>query len=95
MILLRRVVGMSMAPTLKPGQIVVALKWPSRPQVGSVVIIWHDGREKIKRIQAIEREGVFVVGDNPDGSVDSRQFGHVPPHAIKAKVIWPRLPNSR
>jgi signal peptidase I len=34
--------------------------------------------------------GMFVLGDNRSSSVDSRQFGTVPTHALLGKIITPR-----
>jgi signal peptidase I len=39
--------------------------------------------------------GYFVLGDNPDGSVDSRTFGFTAPDAVRAVVVgqvWPPSP---
>jgi nickel-type superoxide dismutase maturation protease len=88
-LLVRRVVGESMLPNLKPGQIVVA--WRSgRPKVGDVVVIRHDSLEKIKRIGKIESRKVYVLGDNSAASTDSRQFGAIDRTQIIGRVIWPR-----
>lgn len=88
MLLVRRVVGESMLPTLPPGRIVVAVHRRMRP--GTVVVIQHEGREKIKRIHAIEGARVYVLGDNPEASTDSRHFGWLPGSNVLGVVIWPR-----
>jgi signal peptidase I len=36
-----------------------------------------------------------VLGDNPDSSRDSREFGRVPQHRIRGRVIWRYWPLSR
>jgi len=61
---------------LRVGQVVVARR-PDRP-----------GLEIIKRIQAIDGGAIFLVGDNPSSSTDSRQFGAVPREQIVARVHW-------
>lgn len=88
--MVRRVVGHSMLPVLPPGTIVVALsvRGPYRP--GQVVIVDHEGREKIKRIQDVRPNEVFIVGDNNDASTDSRHFGWLSEQLIRARVVWPR-----
>lgn len=91
MLIIRRVVGKSMLPSLRPGQIVVCWRWFTGLRPGHVVVVRHDGLEKIKRIRDIKKQGVFVLGDNPGGSTDSRDFGVVPHKDVVAKVIWPRL----
>ncbi len=79
-----------MLPKLTPGRIVLA--WSARRlKIGDVVILLHSGLEKIKRIDRIEGETVYVLGDNPTMSTDSRQFGFVPKKQILARIIWPRL----
>jgi len=79
-----------MLPTLTHGQIVVG-RQTRKLQAGDVVIVVHDGLEKIKRIERQQGDVVYLLGDNPGASTDSRQFGWLPANAIVAKVIWPRL----
>jgi len=87
--LIRRVVGLSMSPNLKPGRIILGLSL-GKPKVGELIIFNHDGLEKIKRVDKIETNTVFVLGDNPSQSTDSRQFGNVDSSQIIARVLWPR-----
>ncbi len=92
LLLVRRVVGDSMLPTLRPNQIVVASGWLSvRP--GYVALIGHNGLEKIKRISKISNDSLYVIGDNPLYSTDSRDFGWLPKSAIIGRVLW--APGSR
>ncbi len=89
-ILIRRVVGKSMWPILDPEQVVVAVR--KRKYVPEdVVIVLHDGREKIKRIRAVEHTKYDVRGDNPSQSTDSRHFGLVRKDNVLGKVVWPRV----
>jgi nickel-type superoxide dismutase maturation protease len=90
---LRRVVGESMLPTLQPGQL-VAIGERSTLRVGDIVMILHDGMEKIKRVARLEPGRVYLLGDNPQASTDSRSFGWIGVEAVRGKVIWPRN-NSR
>lgn len=89
MIYLRRVSGDSMLPKLKNGQIILAVKF-KRPKSGDVVIISHNGLEKIKRLSKISPKQIYILGDNPARSTDSRTIGWLPKATLKAKVIWPR-----
>lgn len=89
MLLIRRVLGDSMVPTLVPGTIVLAVRRRSyRP--GDIVLIHHDGLDKIKRIRDIQHRKVYVTGDNTHTSVDSRDFGWLELRHIRAKLVWPR-----
>lgn len=87
--LIRRIVGGSMLPHLLPGKIVLGCGF-GKLKKGDVVILSHDGLEKIKRIDQIESDKLFVLGDNADQSTDSRQFGLIDRSQVLARVIWPR-----
>ena len=88
--LLRRVSGDSMLPRLRPGQLVLAVPLRRRLQPGQLVIVRHDGLEKVKRIERLDGNRVFVVGDNPADSTDSRQFGWLDRELVVARVLLPR-----
>lgn len=87
---LRRVSGNSMAPTLTDGQVVVG-RQTRELTVGDVVIVTHEGKEKIKRIERHQGDVVYLLGDNPGESTDSRNFGWLPAASVIAKVVWPDL----
>jgi len=87
--LLGRVQGKSMLPTLKPGQLVFAIH--KAPKEGDLVIAMLLGREVIKRVKSISKDGYYLVGDNPDTSSDSRDYGAIKTEAIMAVVVWPRV----
>lgn len=78
-----------MLPTLRPGQLVIAANFFNRVKVNDIVIIRHEGKEKIKRITYLTDSTIFVVGDNQRVSTDSRHFGPLEPSALLGKVIWP------
>lgn len=80
-----------MLPVLPAGRLVLATSWMGELKVGQLVIVWHGGLEKIKRLEAVRGDQIFVVGDNPRASVDSRQFGWLPRASIRARIIWPRV----
>jgi hypothetical protein len=77
-----------MLPTLRPGRIVVGLRI-ERIKQGNIVIVSHEGLEKIKRITGIRPGEVFVIGDNQEQSKDSRQFGWLDNGKVLAKIYWP------
>jgi len=86
-----------MAPALRHGDQVVVW-WARRPSpaVGSVVLAELPGHRGlgIKRLRSIEASGdLWLEGDNPGGSTDSRQFGAVSRSALRGRVVvrlWPR-----
>ena len=90
-ILLRRVRSRSMAPKLRPGQLVIATSLFRRLHAGQVVIVERDNKQLIKRIELIESDKLFVIGDNLAASVDSRQFGWLDRQAVIARVLRPNL----
>lgn len=79
-----------MSPALEPGQLVVG-RMTNDLKPGDVVIVSHDGLEKIKRIERQQGDLLYLLGDNPSASTDSRDFGWVEGKAIVAKVVWPKL----
>lgn len=93
LLMLRRVRGHSMLPSLEHGDIVWAtgLSSPQSLQPGQVVVIRHEGIEIIKRVVEVENGEIIVQGDNAADSTDSRQFGPLPLSAVRGKVIWPNV----
>jgi inner membrane protease subunit 1 len=96
--------GPSMAPTLLPGDVLMATASGTvRP--GAVVVVEHPARagyEMVKRVAATGGQSVdgvrlslsecWVVGDDPEASTDSRTFGPVPIASVAGVVrlrCWP------
>jgi nickel-type superoxide dismutase maturation protease len=90
MLYIRRVVGNSMLPKFVPGQVIIGVRRWRRPKPGQVVIIEHDGKEKVKRIDKVDRDEVYVLGDHPQASTDSRHFGWIRLASVTAVIVWPR-----
>jgi signal peptidase I len=97
--------GSSMSPTLVPGDWALAVK-PRRLRRWDIVVVEHPrrpGLEVVKRIVGLPGELApdgstlagdewWVEGDSPSESTDSRRFGPVRTHHVKATirlVYWP------
>ena len=88
--IVRQVQGDSMAPSLHAGQLVIG-RQTRELAPGDVVIVSHDGLEKIKRIERQQGDLIYLLGDNAGASTDSRSFGWVQAKHIVAKVVWPKI----
>lgn len=86
-LVIRRVVGQSMLPTLPPGKLIIARGWFRTVKPQHIVVINHEGKEKIKRVYEIRGNQLYVVGDNLGSSKDSRHFGWIDNSCIVAKVV--------
>ena len=96
--------GVSMAPTLLPGDWVLVVS-PQRFERDDVVVVEHPqraGYEIVKRLIGVPGDEIdgrvladdeyWVEGDFAQRSTDSREFGPVPRGALKAKAVliyWP------
>lgn len=88
--IVRQVEGDSMVPTLRKGQLVIG-RATRDLSPGDVVIVSHNGLEKIKRIEKQQGDLIYLLGDNSASSTDSRSFGWVQATQIIAKVVWPKI----
>jgi len=85
----RLVKGESMLPSYRPGQTIIVSH--SRCfGIGDVVVVFMQSREALKRITDMKDGKVFVEGDNPDKSTDSRQLGWIVDRHIVGIVTWPK-----
>lgn len=90
--------GRSMEPTLQEGDWVLvdsAAYRGCRPRIGDLVAA-RDPRESarivFKRVARRNPRGVWLLGDNPGESTDSRTFGWVADGAVVGKMwlrYWP------
>jgi nickel-type superoxide dismutase maturation protease len=84
-----RVEGYSMLPTLKHGEEVL-VKPTETFQIGDIVVANHPFKQSIiiiKRIGEISEKGLFLLGDNPLESTDSRSFGEISQKNVLGKVV--------
>ncbi|WP_033429152.1 S26 family signal peptidase [Saccharothrix syringae] len=87
-----RVVGASMVPTLRSGDVVL-VRFGRRPRVGDVVLVRWAGRPgqlSVKRAVRVEGDGWHVEGDNPFGTTDSRSLGPAQVVGTVRFRVWPR-----
>jgi nickel-type superoxide dismutase maturation protease len=92
------VTGASMWPTLAPGDRLVTLHVPGHPRVGGLALTPDPRapeRMLIKRVQAVDGDGVHLRGDAALGSTDSRTFGPVALDAVEACVAFRYHPPER
>jgi nickel-type superoxide dismutase maturation protease len=82
--------GRSMNPTLEDGEVVLVDR-DAKIEVGDIVVARHpveQNSEVVKRVSRINDRGhYFLIGDNPDDSIDSRHYGAVVSDYIKGKVV--------
>ncbi len=90
-IVFRRVRSGSMAPKLRPGQMIMATRLFRKLYPGQVVIVERDHKQLVKRIERVEGNKLFVIGDNLPASIDSRHFGWLDRRAVIARVFRPNL----
>ncbi|WP_024954344.1 S24/S26 family peptidase [Sulfurospirillum arcachonense] len=93
MIKLFRIVGDSLYPLYKEGDLVVGIrvKFGLHVKPKDIVTFTRKGvGVMIKQVRSIENSQVFVVGTTPH-SVDSRVFGTIPLEEISYKILF-RVP---
>lgn len=83
----RRVIGDSMSPYLVEHDLIVVLK-SKNYRVGDVVGFSHGGKVLIKRVSKIKDDQIYVLGDNPKNSLDSRKFGWIDAKTLIFKLVF-------
>ena len=81
-----------MQPALQPGDRVLVKRLGSNPtlRVGSVLVTWHPQRTNlrlVKRLNSLESTRLWLLGDNPAESTDSRQLGPVATSLLIGEVV--------
>ncbi len=84
-----RVAERSMEPTIHSGAYVLANCLKPKVRPGDIVVIRYpkEGIIMVKRVSSINGDEVFIQGDNPKESLDSRHFGAVKSGDVIGKVI--------
>jgi nickel-type superoxide dismutase maturation protease len=86
---LAEVYNPSMLPTLRPGDQLL-LTYGARVRTGDVVVLRHPFQHDLLIVKrAVERRGAgwWVLGDNPEVTNDSREFGAVPDGLLVARAV--------
>jgi nickel-type superoxide dismutase maturation protease len=92
--------GLSMVPTLMPGERLLVETWTYRarePRPGELVLAGDPRtqvRELVKRVASVIDRHVELRGDAPT-STDSRTFGTLPVEQIRWRVAFRYWPPSR
>jgi type IV secretory pathway protease TraF len=76
-----------MVPAYRPGDFVIGWRW-FRIGVGQVVVVSHRGLPILKRVKKKNEHQVWLQGDNPDHSTDSRHYGPVELEKVVARAIF-------
>ncbi|MEQ1763739.1 MAG: nickel-type superoxide dismutase maturation protease [Pyrinomonadaceae bacterium] len=85
----KRVEGDSMWPTLRSGDRVL-VDPKAAIHAGDIVVAEHPFKslQMIKRLLSIEPDGrIFLAGDNPEASSDSKVFGAIQRKHLLGKVV--------
>ena len=88
-----QVEGYSMWPTLKPKDRVIVrpLNQQSElPPIGAIVVCIHPHQpscQVIKRLNAVADNQLTILGDCPDASTDSRQWGNISRKCLIGDVV--------
>ncbi len=80
-----------MSPTLSDGDVIL-IDLRARPRPGAVALVrWaqRPGQLSVKRVVGRHGDGWWVLGDNPNGSTDSRQLGTAEPVGLVLARLWP------
>jgi nickel-type superoxide dismutase maturation protease len=79
----------SMIPTILDGDYVISIGWYGNIRRGDIVVLRHPAgaMRLVKRVERVDADSVYVVGDNRAESEDSRNFGAVKRQSLLGKVV--------
>lgn len=89
-----KVTGISMTPTLLPGEQILCTGLLRRLLIRrGVIIVARDPRDStlliIKRVERVDNKTeIWVLGDNQTASSDSRQFGYIPLKRVEGRALF-------
>lgn len=76
-----------MLPSYRPGRFVICSRRYRILHLGDVVVVRYRGRTLITRITRMREDEIFIEGDNPGESIDSRQLGWLRRSYIEGVVL--------
>ena len=77
-----------MEPSLYAGSLLLISR-KYKLKFNDVVVLKVNNIEILKRINKIKNNNIFIIGDNPQYSTDSNDFGWIDNKCIQGKIIWP------
>ncbi len=84
---IKRIVGDSMSPYLNDRDLILVQRI-NKYRVGDVVGFKLNDKIFIKRIHEIKNHQIYVLGDNPDNSLDSRKLGWINRENLVFKLLF-------
>lgn len=86
-------IGNSMYPTLKSGDVIIYTRLFFKIKVDGIYMFLRpieDGslRHVTKRVTEKVDNKLFVEGDNPSGSFDSRHYGYIDAKDVEARYLF-------
>lgn len=88
-----RVKGLSMFPSLAPGDELEVAPLQGGVERGELVVLRHpyvQGKLLVKRVERVEKGRVHLAGDNKKESSDSRVWGGLPSSSLVGRVVRAR-----
>lgn len=86
-----KILGHSMEPAFKNGDIVIASNIPyifRKPKVKDVIAALVKEKIYIKRVKNINNGKYFIEGDNKRDSIDSKKLGSINKKQILGKIVY-------
>lgn len=85
-----KIQGHSMSPKIAEGQEVLVSSLPYllfEPKIGDIVAFKKFNKVFIKRIRKIKDDKYYLIGDNKEDSLDSKNFGWVSKKLVIGKAL--------
>lgn len=85
-----------MEPTLSAGDRLLVVKWRN-PRENQIIVMHdpHSSHDFVKRLVRRSGSSIWVEGDNPSHSTDSRQLGWFPSNCVVGWAVYRYYPSDR